>query len=232
VQVLLGYIARMPCTDVVYCCLCLHLWLCVGYLGELCKHRWTNCQQVWVVDSYCPNYHTTTTILWLCGFCPGQPGWASTKRNIHRFTPVMVINHPLSASYICYDPWHPPCSIYVPYSLFPQSLSRFSLVYFFSWHLPLLTQSLSSFRSTCPYHCNLFCCSMEIMSNFLSLDPLLGTLSCSLTPHIHLTILISPHWSATSFSFLIGQVNTNLELVDKFCYLGDMLSVDGDADAA
>ena len=25
--------------------------------------------------------------------------------------------------------------------------------------------------------------------------------------------------------------NANLELVDKFCYLGDMLSVDGDADA-
>jgi len=27
-------------------------------------------------------------------------------------------------------------------------------------------------------------------------------------------------------------VNANLELVDKLCYLGDMLSVDGDADAA
>ena len=27
-------------------------------------------------------------------------------------------------------------------------------------------------------------------------------------------------------------VNANLELLDKFCYLGDMLSVDGDADAA
>ena len=26
--------------------------------------------------------------------------------------------------------------------------------------------------------------------------------------------------------------NAKLELVDKFCYLGDMLSVDGDADAA
>jgi len=25
--------------------------------------------------------------------------------------------------------------------------------------------------------------------------------------------------------------NANLELVDKFCYLGDMLSIDGDADA-
>jgi len=27
-------------------------------------------------------------------------------------------------------------------------------------------------------------------------------------------------------------VNGNLELVDKFCYLGDMLIVDGDADAS
>ena len=27
-------------------------------------------------------------------------------------------------------------------------------------------------------------------------------------------------------------VNANLELVDKFCYLGGMLSVEGDADAA
>ena len=26
-------------------------------------------------------------------------------------------------------------------------------------------------------------------------------------------------------------VNVNLELVDKFCYSGDMLSVDGDTDA-
>jgi len=26
--------------------------------------------------------------------------------------------------------------------------------------------------------------------------------------------------------------SVNLEVVDKFCYLGDMLSVDGDADAA
>jgi len=27
-------------------------------------------------------------------------------------------------------------------------------------------------------------------------------------------------------------VNANLELVDKYCYFGDMFSVDGDADAA
>jgi len=36
------------------------------------------------------------------------------------------------------------------------------------------------------------------------------------------------------FVFMQQQsgVNANLELVDKFCYLGDMLSVDGDAGAA
>jgi len=28
------------------------------------------------------------------------------------------------------------------------------------------------------------------------------------------------------------DATANLELVDKFCYLGDMLSMDGDADAA
>jgi len=42
--------------------------------------------------------HTHTTVLWLYGFCLGQPGWASTRRNIHPLTPIMVINHPLFAS--------------------------------------------------------------------------------------------------------------------------------------
>ena len=32
--------------------------------------------------------------------------------------------------------------------------------------------------------------------------------------------------------FIHQCIYANLELVDKFCYLGDMLSVDGDADAA
>ena len=29
------------------------------------------------------NTHTHTTVLRLCGICPGQPGWAGTRRNIH-----------------------------------------------------------------------------------------------------------------------------------------------------
>jgi len=56
--------------------------------------------------------HTHTTILPLYRFCPGQPGWAATSRNIHPLTPIVVINRPLSAS-----------------SIYSQSLSKFSLVY-------------------------------------------------------------------------------------------------------
>jgi len=89
-------------------------------------------------------YITTTTILRLSGFCPGQPMGAGIRRNIRRLTPIIVINHPLSASSIYYDPWYPPCSIYVPDSLFAQSLSKFSLVYLLAWHLPLHTPYISS----------------------------------------------------------------------------------------
>ena len=44
--------------------------------------------------------HTHTTVLWLSGLCPGQPGSAGTRRNIHPLTPIVVISHPLPASSI------------------------------------------------------------------------------------------------------------------------------------
>jgi len=52
-----------------------------------------------------------------------------------------------------------------------------------SYSIQFFTQSLSSFRSTFPYHHNLFCCSTEITSSnpSLSLKSLLGTLSYTLT---------------------------------------------------
>jgi len=53
--------------------------------------------------------HTHTTVLRLYGFWPGQPRWNGTRRSIHPFTPNVVINRPLSASSIYYDPWHHPC---------------------------------------------------------------------------------------------------------------------------
>jgi len=40
--------------------------------------------------------------------------------------------------------WHPPYSIHVFYRLFPQSLSKFSLVYLLAWHPPLHTPYISS----------------------------------------------------------------------------------------
>ena len=51
-----------------------------------------------------------------------------------------------------------------------------------SYSIHCFTQSVSSFCSTCPYHRNLFCCSINIISSIpsLSLNSLLGTLSFTL----------------------------------------------------
>jgi len=55
-----------------------------------------------------------------------------------------------------------------------------------SYSIHFCTQSLSSFRNTCPYHRNLFCCSINIMSSIpsLCLNSLLGTLSFTWTFYI------------------------------------------------
>ena len=42
----------------------------------------------------------------------------------------------------------------------------------------------------------------------------------------------SNHVISTSQTSVYIGASANLEVVDKFCYLGDILSVDGDADAA
>jgi len=78
-----------------------------------------------------------------------------------------------------------------------------------SYSIHFFTQSVSSFRSSCPYHHTLFCCSINTISSIpsLSLNSLLGTLSFTWTLHIHLTIFISARWSATSFSFLTSQAS-------------------------
>ena len=48
---------------------------------------------------------------------------------------------------------------------------------FTSYSIQFFAQSLSSFRSSCQYHCNLFCCSTKIMSSTpsLFLNPLCHT---------------------------------------------------------
>jgi len=69
--------------------------------------------------------HTHATVLWFYGFLV-------TRRSIHPLIPIVVINCPLSALSIYYDPWHLPCSIHAPDSLFPQSLST-SFLWSTSW---------------------------------------------------------------------------------------------------
>ena len=88
------------------------------------------------------------------------------RRNIHPLTPIVVIIHPLSASSICYDAWHLPCSMYVPDSLFAQSLSKISLVYLLAWHPLLYTPYVSS-----PNHCLLFTTHARAIATCFAVAP-------------------------------------------------------------
>ena len=78
-------------------------------------------------------------------------------------TPTHRPDHPIFiTSSIYHDPQHPPCSNYVLGNLFAQPLSMSSglplgLEPSTSYSIHFFTQSVSSFRSTCPYHHNLFC---------------------------------------------------------------------------
>ena len=233
--------------------------------------------------------HTHTTVLWLSGFCPGQPGWTSTRRSMavdqkrHRANwiiflvkdsslwflqcihivrgktgsisvlqkmsliikgslPLMTqqqqqqpfygsvdfvwdnLGEPVpeetspththcghqssqSAFSIYYDPWHPPYSIQVLYSLFPQSPS---FLWSTSWpgtlcFIPnhyLLFATHAHTIATCfavvPRLCHLNLVSLSILYSQLYL----------VTSH-HTSIL--PFSSLPSFSFLTGQVVTSVQ---------------------
>jgi len=90
--------------------------------------------------------------------------------NHFTFTPIVVINHPLSASSIFYDPRNLPRSIYVPfffYNLHP----KFSLVYLFfclplAWHPPLHAPYISSLN-----HCLLLAAHAHIVTNCSAVVP-------------------------------------------------------------
>ena len=89
----------------------------------------------------------------LAALCLGLPEWASTTRNIHPLTPILIIKHLLSTSSIHYDPQHPPSSIYVLDSHF-SPLSRSSLVYLLVWNPLLHTPYFSSSNHSLPSFCN------------------------------------------------------------------------------
>ena len=65
----------------------------------------------------------------LTAVCPGQPGWAGTRRNIHPLTPILVNVLFLSPFSICNGPRHPLYSAYVLDSPLEQPVSRSFLVF-------------------------------------------------------------------------------------------------------
>jgi len=142
-----------------------------------------------------------------CGPLSGTTGWAGTRSNIHLPTILIITNlyQLLPSTTILFKlrAWQSFCttSLHVLFGL-PLGLEPST-----SYSIHFFTQS--SLRNTCPYHRKLFCCSINIISSIpsISLNSLVGTLSFILTLHIYLTILISACWSATSFSFLTGQVS-------------------------
>ena len=107
-------------------------------------------------------------------------------------TPIVVINRPLSASSIYCNPCHPPCSIHAPDNLFPQSVSKFSLVYLLAWHPPLHTSCISSSN-----HCLLFATHAHTIATCFAVVPRLCNLiilSLS-TLYLEFCLVVSCHTS-------------------------------------
>jgi len=99
--------------------------------------------------------------------CPGLLGWASTRRNTHppswsssslyQLLPSTTIH---SLLLVQLRAWQSFCttSFHVLFGL-PLGLEPST-----SYSIHFFTQSVS-FHSTCPYHHNLFCCSINIISS-------------------------------------------------------------------
>ena len=105
--------------------------------------------------------------------------------------------------FIYHDPWHPPFSIYMPDSLFPQSLSKFSLVYLSDRHLPLHTPYISSAN-----HCLLFATHAHTIATYFAVVPRLCHLilvSLS-TLYLGFYLVASRHTSISPFSSLPTEV--------------------------
>jgi len=157
--------------------------------------------------------NNATITIFFTALCPRLPGWAGTRRNSHPPT-ILIIIQSLSASSVYYDALHPPCSNYVLGNLFAQPLSTSSLVHLLVQsrppHIPYIFSPNQCLLFATHAHIIATCFAVvSILSSIpsFSLNSLLGTLSFTLTLHIHLTIIIYARWSATSFSFLTGQVS-------------------------
>jgi len=164
-------------------------WLCLTVInvssGDFDWQFFQCSDVVWVTDYPCKPVPEET-------FAHLQLSWSSTIP--YQLPPSTTIHSILPVQFTCLQFFCTTClQVFfgIPLGLDPSTLYS---IHFF-------TKLLSSFRNTWPYHHNLFCCSTDIMSSNPSLSTLLGTLSFTLMPHIHLTILISALWCATHITF-------------------------------
>jgi len=168
-------------------------------------------------------------LLFYCfmALCTGLPRWTDTRRNSHPLTPILIINHPLSAIIL----YLLPASIAIHGILLVQftCLTVFlnnlwpSFLWSTSWtgivHLILHTfiHSILLFAAHAHTIATSFAAVPKIISSNpgLSLNSLLGTLSFSLMPHIHLTASLSaevpPH-------FLFLQARSYFRATCYFAY--------------
>jgi len=97
-----------------------------------------------------PEDYITTNNQQFTAICPGLPGWAGTRRNIHPPTSILIINHPLSASSSTTIHSILPVQ-FMCLTVFGWPLSKSSLVYLLVWNSPPHTPYISS-----PNHCLLY----------------------------------------------------------------------------
>ena len=116
----------------------------------------------------------------LTAVCPGQPGSASTRRNIHPLTPILINVLPLSPFSICNRLRHPLYSAYVLDSPLGQPLSRSSLVFPLVLNPQLHTPCISS-----PKHHHLFAAHAHTSAACSA--------AISMLCHLHLVSLSAPY---------------------------------------
>jgi len=116
------------------------------------------------------------------------------QKNIHSLTPCLCRYYTTSLINFLHFLWstaHLSGQSITPSFMWPASMSY---TFYFIIHA-FFTQPFSSLLKKCPYHLNLCRCITVIISpiSSLSLNSLHKNLSVTLTPHIHLIILISAH---------------------------------------
>ena len=110
------------------------------------------------------NNHTTTTVLWpFVRDYPGEPVPEETPTHDPDHHPIFIsffyLPRSIASSLFKLHAWQSFCttSFHVLFGL-PLGLEPST-----SYSIHFFTQSVSSFRSTCPYHRSLFCYSINII---------------------------------------------------------------------